>query len=925
VLFGRAEEAATLQDALRDATEGRGRLVVVLGEAGIGKTALVRQMVAAASGSGLAVAAAEASPMDAHRPFGPWRDALGLAEVPALAPFQIVDALIAEIECRCAHAPQLIVLEDLHFADPACLDVLGGLARSLGTLPVAVVCTLRPRPRLQALEQLLDVPALRGQALELPLGPLSGAACTELVTGLLGAPPGPELVREVQRTGGNPLFVTELVEALRREDLLTADASGTIDLRGAPRLPSLWATLLRHLSLLPAPTRELLSLAAVLGGAFSAHDLSLVSGRPVVDLAPLLREAVGAGVLGERGDRLVFRHDLMREALYEEIPGGIRPGLHREVAHALLRAGVPAAALAEHLLRGVQTGDAPTLEALTAVAAELTGSAPALAAELWRRAGEFTAPAEPAHFPRRLGLAQALLAGGRAGEAESLCREILAAGGASLAGGAQGDVGSCLVYSLIVQGRIGEAQAELARLEATSDARRAEHLGLAAMMASWAGEMGAAAATARDAAALAEAAGNLPARIRALTVQGHVQLCAGELAEAEAVLRVAAGLAERAGTASAHDTSPLGMLGLALVDEDRLDEAQAWFARGRLEAQRRGAVQALHMSHLLGVGVPLAAGRYDDTQAEIEATMALAEDAGLGWTGILCALRALIVLYREGPEAAAPWLLRCRSLPAAPAYHGMGWYTLAHAEHAAAGGDHERALELLLQGWRSCLASGVVVDARLFAATLAGAATRAGNAACAAEVVETIERLAARNPHVPSIAASAARARGLASGDADALLEALAACRASVRRHEHARAAEDAAIALAEQGRRQEAARAAAEALTVQDALGLPWEAARCRAALRRAGLRPALPGRRSRPTAGWQALTATERRVAELVADGLSNPDVAERLFLSRRTVESHVSHILGKLRLASRRELIATAARRGAASAEGEWGAAP
>jgi len=106
--------------------EGRGPLVALPGEAGIGKTALVRKAVASAPGSGLAVASAEASPMVAHRPFGPWRDALGLAEVPALAPFQVVDALIEEIERRRAHAPQWIVLGDLHFADPACLDVLGG-------------------------------------------------------------------------------------------------------------------------------------------------------------------------------------------------------------------------------------------------------------------------------------------------------------------------------------------------------------------------------------------------------------------------------------------------------------------------------------------------------------------------------------------------------------------------------------------------------------------------------------------------------------------------------------------------------------------------------------------------------------------------------------------------------------------------------
>jgi DNA-binding CsgD family transcriptional regulator len=183
----------------------------------------------------------------------------------------------------------------------------------------------------------------------------------------------------------------------------------------------------------------------------------------------------------------------------------------------------------------------------------------------------------------------------------------------------------------------------------------------------------------------------------------------------------------------------------------------------------------------------------------------------------------------------------------------------------------------------------------------------------ASAIASRLEALATTNSKVASLAGIAGRARGLAEGDPDALLKALKSYRASPRVFEQARTAEDAAVLLARVGRREEAETVAGEALQLYAALGVDWELSRARSAFREVGLRFGSRGARSRPTAGWVSLTATENRVAALVIEGLSNPAIAERLFLSRRTVESHVSHILGKLALHSRVELAAAGARRG------------
>jgi len=116
---------------------------------------------------------------------------------------------------------------------------------------------------------------------------------------------------------------------------------------------------------------------------------------------------------------------------------------------------------------------------------------------------------------------------------------------------------------------------------------------------------------------------------------------------------------------------------------------------------------------------------------------------------------------------------------------------------------------------------------------------------------------------------------------------------------------------LAHRGRTAEARVALAATLELYDGLDAAWDAARAKARLREAGIRSRRQGTAHRAKSGWGALTDTERKVAELVAQGQSNPEIAAHMFISRRTVQSHVSSILTKLSCASRVELALVAAR--------------
>jgi predicted ATPase len=417
-LVGRSAELDQLRLAVRQVTDGTGQAMLVTGEAGIGKTRVVTEGLDTARRLGVQVLRGAAEELEWRRPFGAIADCLGIGGSPPdrrraaitrlleenvggvdaswfgaspQAEFRVVEALVALVEELSTRSPVMAAVEDLQWADPSTLLVLQRLGRRVGQLPVLLVGTARPVPRSQQLEGCLHGLRASG-ATELPLGPLDEAAGTRLVEQLVGAPPGPGLVAQVAGARGNPLFITELVGALQRDGSIQLGPDGTAELTSVGIPPSLPLLILHRLSFLAPATLELLRVASVLGSSFAVADLSGVVGRPTAALLAALEQAMAAGILESRGELLGFRHDLIWEALYQDLPAPMRRSLHLDAGRALAAAGAPAEQVAEQLVRGASPGDTQAVAWLQRAAHEAASRAPAVAVELLQRALEFADP-----------------------------------------------------------------------------------------------------------------------------------------------------------------------------------------------------------------------------------------------------------------------------------------------------------------------------------------------------------------------------------------------------------------------------------------------------------------------------------------------------------------------------------------------------
>jgi DNA-binding CsgD family transcriptional regulator len=184
-------------------------------------------------------------------------------------------------------------------------------------------------------------------------------------------------------------------------------------------------------------------------------------------------------------------------------------------------------------------------------------------------------------------------------------------------------------------------------------------------------------------------------------------------------------------------------------------------------------------------------------------------------------------------------------------------------------------------------------------------ALAAGDTATAAAAAQGAAEEAARGP-LPVITAAAGHCRGLMAGDPGPVLAAASYYESAGRPFDRAQALEDAAVLLAGRGDLPAGRRAFSDAARLYADLGAAWDLRRADTRLRRYGIRRGRGGRRARSAQGWDALTPTETKIARLVAVGRSNPDIAAELFLSRNTVQTHVSHILSKLGAHSRAEII-------------------
>ncbi|HEV7863794.1 MAG TPA: AAA family ATPase, partial [Acidimicrobiia bacterium] len=715
---------ATLRQEAERAWQGAGRMVVLEGPPGIGKTRLVEELLRKRRGT---QRRGGADDLRGQRPFGVIVDALGidlrkarigrlLLSAPVPAPtvhptparppgrpnieFRVADALLSHVEDLAAQGPVTLLLEDLHWSDPSTLVFLHVLEGHMTEWPLLVLATHRPGAPTEV-DRLLSGLARR-EGTRLVLGPLPETDVRSLAREALGGEPGPQLQAHLAGASGNPLFVTEMLDAVQRAGEVVCDSPGVVDLESGSLPDSLGLLILQRLTLLPEETFEALQVAAVLGSTFSASHLCRLAGLAAVEVGTRLRPALSRGVLIDAGQQFAFRHDVMREALYLDVPEPLRRRLHLEAADALTAGGAPAEEVAKHLLRGASPDDPEAVVMLADAAARLVPRAPSLAADVLQRAVEL-APDRPVR-QRLVGQrAEALWRSGRLPEAEVACRSLLAER-------PDPAVNLCLTQVLVAQTRLTEAVAASREGLAITDASvalRARLLAWSAIAGMYSGEVQAAVAVVAEAQAAAEETGDHSAEVVTLTAHAGLAHLQGRFNEAIDLARQCLWL-ERDQAAEDGPVPVQLLVATFLLDAGRLDECRAVIGTALADCAERGSRWELAHCHWLAAFSAFLSGQWDDAQAELDAATVLADDLGTRpHTVPGQAIRARIALHRGDLPAARAAVERAETEVALHGpQHRMGWLSLARALMAEAEGSPEAARDAAWSAWELCVVAG---------------------------------------------------------------------------------------------------------------------------------------------------------------------------------------------------------------------------
>src|SRR5690349_567122 len=923
---------ALLTRLTKDLARGRGSSVLIEGEPGIGKSALVRAALAEAPGAGCQMFWGAGDELGQALPLLPLLDGLRVREPSANPrrktiirllrgevasypgadlPTALAEQLLALVAEQCALQPTILVMDDLQWADQASVTLWGRLARSVRQVPLLLVGMMRPVPQR---DDLLALRRAVGGGARLQLTGLTEAAVAELVTALAGGEPGDDLLRLADGAAGNPLYLTELVAALTRSSSVSITAAGTAELTNGSVPGSLSAAIADRLGFVPAPVREVLRAAALLGVDFAVPDLAIVLDRGVADLIPAIDEARTAGVLAESGTGLGFRHPLIRTALYEEIPVPVRAAWHRDAGRALADAGAPADRVARQLLRALGGPGGPRdpmdewmLNWLARTADLLVGQAPGVAAELLRRAVAGSAVGSEHHDFLVSRLADTLYRVGEAAEAEQVANRALAQT-------VEPDLLVDLHWTLAqCRMRVGEFEESLATLDEAlaspgiSARHRARLLVLAARAHSWRGDFETAGEVAETALIVATEAGDNWAMGWALHVLTIVTGAQGQMTDALPLF-------ERALTVTEADPAltDLRILlqinqAVALGNLDQYDEAIGAARQALYLADQAGTVIRRVQAHSALGELLFDTGRWGEAMAEVEALgeevkepMAACCDLGI----------AAVIRFHRGDHAAA----RASLAASAPGAERIGTQVIGSLllarsmdrEHAAGPAE---ALAVLTAGFAENTEELDEIEDLLPDAVRL--ATETGDLGTADRLAGHAVGLAA-DSEIPHRQANALYCRGLLGHDTDGLLTAAEGYADAGRPLLSAKALEAAATEFLRSEDRDQARAAFIRAVEVYTSLGAAADVSRLQASFRAHGIRRGPHAKHRQARSGWDSLTATETKVAALVVEGLSNPEIATKLLLSRRTVATHVSHILRKLGVNSRIDIAREAALR-------------
>jgi DNA-binding CsgD family transcriptional regulator len=955
----RQPERERIVELLRSVEQqGASAVLELVGEAGIGKTTLL-ETVGEYPRAGRVVLRGRAAEFEGDLPYGLFIDALDahlagiterrsggldpddLAELAGVFPalerrvaapavlvreerFRFHRAVRALLEQVAGRGSAVLALDDVHFADPSSCELLASLLRRLPDGPVLLALAYRSGRGPPTVASELIAAARSGRVERIELGPLSRADSEALmVTDGLSAAARERLFA---LSGGNPFYLDRLMRADRRAD--TGSDPGeleptTVGEGAAAVVPAEVAVVLaQEVGALPATAQAVVQGAAVAGEPFEPDLVAEIAGIHEGEVLLALDQLQDHDLIRPTSvaREFRFRHPLVRAAVYDSLKGGWRVAAHARAATALARRGAAAIARAPHLEQSAQRGDPDAIGVLAEAGRAAAGRAPASAAR-WLAAAVRLAPARGPGSERRLELMLELAGALASVGALERCHEVVVEAlgllpeaiderrTALIAGCAQAE---------IFLGRYDQARARLVEaLDSVGGELTPVRVGLQLALASsaaYANELDLALLSARSALDGARQLGRPRLRAGALSILALSAYAAGNLDEAEAAHGDASALiaAIDDSTIERH-VELLWFLGWAGWFLGHYEAAEAHFGRGIAISRTTDARLLTEMT--VGRAITLTwLGRLEEavaaSQDALEAAQLNNNPSRLMWCNIARCLSLTAAGELEAAVAAGENAVGiARKLGTSVISAAAGWVCAAAMIEA---GQPGRAVEMMLEmlggpdlphyyaGMRP-LCYGLLTRAEIQRGGGAAARDWAARATTSAEQVGSVLGRAHGDlaRAVASLGGEPALASELALGSAEAFDGTGAALDAARARLLAGRAL----VAVRDRERAGEELRRAEEAFAHFGATRLRAEAVR---ELRRIGRRVRSSGRRGAGDGGRLAsLSGREHEVADLVTARLTNREIAAQLFLSEKTVESHLSSVFVKLGVASRTEV--------------------
>jgi DNA-binding CsgD family transcriptional regulator len=952
-LVGRGEEIRELERALDRVLSGPPHVVEIVGESGIGKSRLLAELARRAAGRGYLVLDGRAAEFELDIPFGLVVDALNdyvgalepsvvrgvdedsLAELASILPalsavgpakprrrpeaerYRVHYAIRALLERLASRHPLLLSLDDAHWADPASLEVIAHLLRRFnGRLLTAIAFRQAPR----RLEATLEGVARAGAGIRLDLRPLTENEALELIDPALDEATRTMLFRE---SGGNPFYLEQLSRA--RSGVGSGAAAGAPPAADAWVLPAgVVAALEGELEGLTPDRRLVLEAAAVAGESFEPELVAAIAQCDVSSTLSTLDELLRVDLMRPTAAprRFRFRHPIVRRAVYDSMPGGWRVGAHARAAEALATAGASTAELAHHVERSAPVGDERAIGLLVGAAREAASRAPATAGQ-WLLAAVDLLPAG-ADAQRRADLlgeaGDALISAGVYEDSLSSLQQAL-----TLASGerveTRAELVARLAYARRRSGGPFDSRQPLEQALESLDSRDGP-AGLSvqvelALDRFWHDEFGPMRTLTERLAIIAGERGDLSMGTLAAALGSLAAGAEGSVGDARECLAQAQNA--YAGLSDAELAERIYVsfyVSLAAVRLERADDAVNHLNRGLDVARMTGQAATVIPWSAIAALALIAKGEVRDATSAAAAAIDAASLSRNDWRTIWALEADALSAYWAGDTAralaSAGEMVRrsqhTHAFLAAPAS-----VQLAGALHLS--GEHDRALAELtpLEREQTCrlldlnAAHGwdLLVRTQLALGELDSADTTAERARARADASSLPGQLATARCAETAVAL----ARGDSRGALRMARETLAVAEATGSPLLSARGKAFCGLALAAERRRDdalaelgEAERSLAEAGAYREADAIAREMRNLGARIRRV---------RSRPDTGLAALTPRESEIANHVAMGESNRDIARALFLSEKTIESHLGRAFAKLGVHSRSALTAVVVR--------------